>query len=370
MHAAGSGGNGAEEGGSPAVGFARAEGAFGASTGGAGFSAAAGARIGSAGKAAGAADAAIVMAASSAGTAAKAERVLEPPTGELVCVIDSTEAKYTPTRRAFMKHEERSSSPLWRTAARTLGEAAWLRLAAGVVLAAPAAPATPPGTAPAPSSQPSAAPAPAGAPAGGEGMHAGHSFSDVDRFVKMFEDPARAEWQKPAEVVAALHIRAGSAVADIGSGSGYFSLPFARAVEPGGKVYAVDIEPGMIEHIRKRADAEKAPSIQAILAAPDDAKLPPGSSDLVFICDTWHHVGDRVAYLRRLKPALRPGARIVDVDFDKRPMPVGPPPDMKLSRAQVIDEFREAGFVLAAEHTFLPYQYFLVFEAAKETGPR
>ena len=366
MHAAGSGGTGAEERGTPAAPFARAGWTFGASTGGAGFSAAAGARICPAGKAAGAADAAIVMAVRSAGTAAKAARVLEPATGEIACVIDPTEAKYTPTRRAFMKHEERSS-PLWGTAARTLAGAAWLLLAAGVVLAAPSVTTETP---PAPSSQPSTAPAPAGAPAGGEGMHAGHSFSDVDRFVKMFEDPARAEWQKPAEVVAALHIRAGSAVADIGSGSGYFSLPFARAVEPGGKVYAVDIEPGMIEHIRRRAESEKASTIEAVLATPDDAKLPPGSSDLVFICDTWHHITDRVAYLRRLKPALRPGGRIVDVDFDKRPLPVGPPPDMKLSRAQVIDEFREAGYVLAAEYTFLPYQYFLIFEAAKQTGPR
>lgn len=195
-------------------------------------------------------------------------------------------------------------------------------------------------------------------------MHVGHSFGDTERFVQMFEDPARAAWQKPAEVVAALHIAAGQAVADIGSGSGYFTLPFARAVGPKGKVFAVDIEPGMIEHVRKRAREERAEAIEPVLAAPDDPKLPPGSTDLVFICDTWHHIGGRVAYLRRLRPDLRPGARVAIVDFDKRPLPVGPPPEEKLAREEVVNEFREAGFSLAEEQTFLPYQYFLVFKVS------
>ena len=91
------------------------------------------------------------------------------------------------------------------------------------------------------------------------------------------------------------------------------------------------------------------------------AGLPPGSTDLVFICDTWHHIGERVAYLSRLRPALRPGARIAIVDFEKKELPVGPPPEEKLARDEVLREFTAAGFQLAEEQTFLPYQYFLIF---------
>ena len=138
---------------------------------------------------------------------------------------------------------------------------------------------------------------------------------------------------------------------------------------PEGRVYAADIEPGMVDHVRARAKEEKAEAIVSILAAPDDARLPPDSTDLVFICDTWHHVGQREEYLKRLKPALRPGARIAIVDLDKRPLPVGPPLEEKLAREEVVAEFRRAGFALSEEYTFLPYQYFLVFTLAKPERP-
>jgi predicted methyltransferase len=81
----------------------------------------------------------------------------------------------------------------------------------------------------------------------------------------------------------------------------------------------------------------------------------------VFVCDTWHHIGNRPQYLALLKAALKPGGRIAVVDFRAVAMPVGPPPEMRLSREAVVAEFAKGGFRLAIEHEFLPYQYFLVF---------
>jgi ubiquinone/menaquinone biosynthesis C-methylase UbiE len=216
---------------------------------------------------------------------------------------------------------------------------------------------------------PATAPAPASAPSSQE-SHAHHRFTDTERYVKMWEDPARGEWQKPDEVVSALELSRGDTVADIGAGSGYFSFRIARAVAAppsltsvaaDGKVFAVDIEPGMIDYLKKRAIKEKAPNVVAVLADRDDARLAPGSIDLAFICDTWHHIDDRVAYLRRLSAALKPGALIAVVDYQKRPLPLGPPLEAKIDRADVVKEFQKAGFELVREHSFLPYQYFLVF---------
>ena len=101
-----------------------------------------------------------------------------------------------------------------------------------------------------------------------------------------------------------------------------------------------------------------------VLASPDDPFLPRGRVDRVLIVDTYHHIDDRLGYFRRMKEALAPGGRVAIVDFHKRPLPVGPPPEHKLSREFVIGEMRQAGWVLSREETFLPYQYFLLFEPA------
>jgi ubiquinone/menaquinone biosynthesis C-methylase UbiE len=195
-------------------------------------------------------------------------------------------------------------------------------------------------------------------------MHANHRFTDTETYVRMFEDPKRAEYQKPQEVVAALKLSPGQTVADIGAGSGYFAFPFARVLGPKGRVYAVDIEPGMLAYMGERAMRENVDTVTPVLAATDDARLPRDSIDLVFVCDTWHHIADRVAYLKRLAPALRAGARIAIVDYQKRPLPVGPDLASKLDRDDVVKEFREAGFTLIEEPSFLPYQYFLIFGRA------
>ena len=195
-------------------------------------------------------------------------------------------------------------------------------------------------------------------------MH--HHQWSVDEWLERLESPSRGAWQKPDEVVSALGLKAGDAVADIGAGSGYFSTRFARGVGERGKVFAVDIDPGLIRHLRERASQEQLENMEAVPAAPDDPKLTAGSVDIVFICNVLHHVENRATYYKKLAAALRPGGRLAVVDFYKRELPVGPGVEMKISREAMVTELRDAGFRLGQEFDFLPHQYFLVFEA----GPR
>ena len=189
-----------------------------------------------------------------------------------------------------------------------------------------------------------------------------HSFADVDRWVEVFEDPDRAEWQKPEEVVRALDLEPGSMAADVGAGTGYFTFPLARAVGPEGRVLAIDIEANMVEHLRERAAEEGTAWVEPLLVPPDDPGIPEGAADCILVVDTYHHIHDRVDYLRRLRRALAPGGEVVVIDFFKRELPVGPPLEHKMARDHVVAEFLEAGYLLRAEETFLPHQYFLRFQ--------
>jgi ubiquinone/menaquinone biosynthesis C-methylase UbiE len=188
----------------------------------------------------------------------------------------------------------------------------------------------------------------------------------TNSYIQHLEEPGRAAWQKPDEVVRALGLKASERIADIGAGSGYFTVRFARQVGPGGKVYAVDIDREMLAYIEQRAKQEDLQNIKTILADPHDPELAPASVDLIFICATLHHITDRAKYYPLLAKALRPGGKIVNIDFQKRPLPVGPSLEMKIAREDVLSEFGAAGFHVAQEFDFLPYQYFLLFERRLE----
>ncbi len=190
-------------------------------------------------------------------------------------------------------------------------------------------------------------------------MH--HRHGDPMAYIASLDDPARDAYQKPDEVMKALALRPGEVVADIGSGSGYFTLRFARALGDTGRVYAVDISPDMIRHLNRRVRDAGIRNVVPVLADPDDPLLPDASVDRFVIVDTWHHVEDQATYLALLKRMLKPGGQVVHIDFQKRELPVGPPPGMKIAREDLVKQMEAAGFKLAAEHSFLPYQYFLVF---------
>jgi ubiquinone/menaquinone biosynthesis C-methylase UbiE len=190
-------------------------------------------------------------------------------------------------------------------------------------------------------------------------MHQRHG--DAAAYIASLEEPARDAYQKPDEVMKALALRRGEVVADIGSGSGYFTLRFAHAVGEAGRVYAVDVSPEMIRHLNRRLRDAGIRNVVPILSDPDDPLLPDASVDRFVIVNTWHHIEDRPGYVALLKRMLKPGGQVVHIDFEKRDLPVGPPPAMKIAREELVKEMEAAGFRLAAEHGFLPYQYFLVF---------
>ncbi len=192
-----------------------------------------------------------------------------------------------------------------------------------------------------------------------EEMHKLHA--DPKAYIALLEDPARDAYQKPHEVMVALGLKAGDRIADIGSGSGYFTLRFAQHVGEAGRVFAVDISPEMVTFLNRRVRDANLDNVRTILALPDDPLLASASVDRIFICETWHHISSHAQYLATIRKALRPGGQVIIIDFQKTNMPVGPPMEMRISRDEVVKEFQDAGFRLAKEHTMLPYQYFLVF---------
>jgi predicted methyltransferase len=185
-----------------------------------------------------------------------------------------------------------------------------------------------------------------------------HSFGDAEKWAHVFDDPKRDAWQKPHEVIRALALRPDAVVADLGAGTGYFAARLANML-PQGRVYAVDVEPGMVQHLAKRAQEEHLPNLVAVQAAPDDARLPE-KADLILLVDVYHHIEGREAYFRKLRDALKPGGRVAIVDF-RADSPEGPPKAARLSPRTVQAEMKAAGYALAAQHGFLPRQYFLVF---------
>jgi ubiquinone/menaquinone biosynthesis C-methylase UbiE len=185
---------------------------------------------------------------------------------------------------------------------------------------------------------------------------------DLDTYIRKMEGREREDWQRPDEVVRALALNPGDTVADVGAGPGYFTLRIARAVGPTGRVYAVDVVPEMVAALRERLDRAGIGNVTPVLANDVDPGLPAASCDLVLIVDTFHHFPDGPGYLRLLTRGLKPGGRIVNVDFHRREMPVGPPIEHKVARDDFVAAAREAGLELVAEKPFLPYQYLLVLK--------
>jgi arsenite methyltransferase len=195
-------------------------------------------------------------------------------------------------------------------------------------------------------------------PALAQTEHQHHPPQSAAEYARVLDDPERDAWQKPHEVILALKLTGQETVADIGSGTGYFANRLARHAR---RVFAVDIDARLLEISLKTAPGNVTP----VLASPDDPRLPEGASDLIFFCDVVHHIENRGAYLEKVKHALKPGGRVVVVDFHKREMKIGPPPEMKIDRAEMVKEFEKAGFRLIEGQDFLPYQYFVVFSPVR-----
>ena len=178
------------------------------------------------------------------------------------------------------------------------------------------------------------------------------------------EAPEREEWQKPEEVLKALQIQPGQVACEIGAGPGYFALRLGREVGARGAVFAVDVEPRILQALRNRIEKSGTVNVVPVLGLPSEPLIPLESCDLILVVDTFHHFPDGVAYLRRLARSLRQGGRLVNIDFHRRELPVGPPVAHKVSREEFLSKAQAAGLVLKAEHQFLPHQYFLVFQGS------
>jgi predicted methyltransferase len=191
--------------------------------------------------------------------------------------------------------------------------------------------------------------------------------SDLKEYIEILERPDRDKDQKPDEVVKALNITDYMTIADIGAGSGYFTRKFVWVLQDRGMVYAVDVEAVLLKYNEEMADHLHTPyNAKFVVAKEDDPSLPPNSVDLVFLCDTYHHLEKRADYFTRVKASLKKNGRVAIIDFwtDGRAGDLGFSPEHLVARETVITEMAAAGYSLSKEHTFLPRQYFLEFVVA------
>ena len=186
----------------------------------------------------------------------------------------------------------------------------------------------------------------------------------------LLEGPDREVWQRPDQIMDALRIADGSVVADLGAGSGWFTIRLARRVGPNGKVYAEDIQREMFESIDRRRKREGLRWVEPILGTAADPGLPTGKLDAALIVDAYHEMEEPVVLLRnvakslKVATSLKPGGRLGIVNFTKAGFGPGPPMDERVDPEAVIRDAEAAGLRVVARPDFLPFQYMLVLERA------
>jgi ubiquinone/menaquinone biosynthesis C-methylase UbiE len=175
------------------------------------------------------------------------------------------------------------------------------------------------------------------------------------------EPPDRVEWQQPGKIMDALGIGDASVVADLGAGSGWFTVQLSNRVGPNGLVFAEDVQKPMIQAIKLRVDRLGLKNVRTILGTAADPGLPK-AVDAVLIVDAYHEMEKPVALLTNVAKSLKPMGRIGIVDFTKDGGGPGPAIEERVDPEAVIRDAQAAGLVLRSRETFLKYQYMLVFE--------
>jgi ubiquinone/menaquinone biosynthesis C-methylase UbiE len=175
------------------------------------------------------------------------------------------------------------------------------------------------------------------------------------------EQPDRDEWQRPDKIMDALGVGEGSVVADLGAGSGWFTIRLAGRVGPNGAVYAEDIQHQMIDAIKRRVAKIGLKNVTYVLGTPSDPGLP-SPVDAVLIVDTYHEMEQPVVLLRKVAASLKPAGRIGIVDFTKDGGGPGPAMEDRVDPERVVRDAQAAGLALRSREAFLKYQYMLVFE--------
>lgn len=191
------------------------------------------------------------------------------------------------------------------------------------------------------------------------GSHVVRLFPPSD--LGLLDAPDRDLWQRPDQIMDALGVADGSVVADIGAGSGWFTIRLARRVGPQGLVYAEDVQTEMINAISRRVSREGLNNVKPVLGLKNDPRLPAQSLDAALMVDAYHEIENRVAVLSSLARALKPQGRIGVVDFRLDGTGPGPSIEERVSPDVVIKDATQAGLRLIRQEPFLPFQYFLIF---------
>ena len=182
----------------------------------------------------------------------------------------------------------------------------------------------------------------------------------AEEWIRVLDASDRVSGLKIPEVIAALKVKAGQVVADIGAGSGVFSLPIGRAVRPGGTVYAVDIDQALLDHVEMEATEQGMVNVKPILGGPSDPLLPV-DVDLVFMNDVLHHIEDRAGYLATLALYLKPGARIAIIDFRADQSPHKDDPTMIVTEEQATKWLEPAGLKPVEHINLYTDRWFVVY---------
>lgn len=176
-----------------------------------------------------------------------------------------------------------------------------------------------------------------------------------------FDRANRDREEQPELLMSALHIHPGATVADVGSGTGYFTWRLGRQVGPRGKVYAVDVQQSMLDLTKAAVREHKLANVEYILADDDNPRLPEQSVDLVFVAYAYHEFGDPEAVMRRIRRALKPGGRVVILEYAKESNIAPASPLHKMSFEEIRREIEPMGFVVDQLLDFLPVQHGVVF---------
>lgn len=183
----------------------------------------------------------------------------------------------------------------------------------------------------------------------------------TEKWLQTLNREARVEKLQIDKAVALLGLAPGAVVADIGAGSGLFTLPLARAVGPEGRVYAVDIDRGLVDHIAQKAKEAGASQVRTVLGKFTDPDLPARDVDVAFIYDVLHHIENRAEYLRNLATYLKPGGRIAVIDFHPELGPHRDDPKLQITRTQTGAWMAAAGLKVVAEHRLYDDKWYVVY---------